>query len=160
MINAPHPNKAAPLEKILKVNKRTGTFIRKSRIYQPFFQLIIYLVFCVGFDLAGIWFGPFPVLLCEFINISKAIVYLSFISTFFIIFIIIFMFVCVWRKMKIMNDFLIFHIITRTVVIYAVYLSIMKSIRSFSWKLVTQFWSNFEEHHSQWAITKCIEVII
>ena len=30
--------------------------------------------------------------------------------------------------MKIMNDFLIFHIITRTVVIYAVYLSIMKSM--------------------------------
>jgi hypothetical protein len=82
----------------------------------------------VGIDVVGIWFGPFPTILCDFINISKGTITWTFIFTLFNIFIINFMFVCVWKKMRMMNDFLLFHLISRISVMIAFCMAITKSL--------------------------------
>ena len=82
----------------------------------------------MGIDLVGIWFGPFPTLMCELINITKGTITFSLVFVLFNIFIIKFMFVCVWKKMKMMNDFLLFHLISRIFVMYAFGMSIIKDM--------------------------------
>ena len=82
----------------------------------------------MGIDLIGIWFGPFPTILCDFINITKASFTVTYIFTLFNIFVLNFMFVCVWKKMRMMIDLLLFHLISRISVMLAVGLSIMKSM--------------------------------
>ena len=82
----------------------------------------------MGIDLIGIWFGPFPTILCDFINISKASFTATYIFTLFNIFVLNFMFVCVWKKMRMMIDLLLFHLISRLSVMLAIGLSIMKSM--------------------------------
>ena len=82
----------------------------------------------VGIDLIGIWFGPFPTILCDFINITKASFTATYIFTLFNIFVLNFMFVCVWKKMRMMIDLLLFHLISRLSVMLAIGLSIMKSM--------------------------------
>ena len=82
----------------------------------------------MGIDVVGIWFGPFPTILCDIINISKGTITFTFIFTLFNIFIINFMFVCVWKKMRMMIDLLLFHLISRISVMLAVCMAIMKSM--------------------------------
>ena len=82
----------------------------------------------MGIDLIGLWFGPFPTILCDFINVTKASFTVTYIFTLFNIFMLNFMFVCVWKKIRMMIDLLLFHLISRISIMLAIGLSIMKSM--------------------------------
>ena len=76
--------------------------------------LIFFLPICAGVDLIIVWFGPLPTLICQMQNIAKGSFTMVFFVTLYSIFVLRFLFVVVWSKMKIINDYLLAAIIIRT----------------------------------------------
>ena len=96
-----------------EINDQNKTIFNLLLAY-AYSLVICFLTICVGVDVARIWIGPFPVLICRLQNITKISIFISLIATLFAIFVLRFFFVVVWSKMKVINDYLLAAIIIRT----------------------------------------------
>ena len=93
--------------------KVSNTFlITKKMTKNVYFQGIFHLIVIYGLSVLRVWFGPLPIFLCNIV---------VFLNGFSILFVAItvamytfarFMFVCVWKRMRQMDDNLIVRIAT------------------------------------------------
>ena len=59
------------------------------------------------------WFGPYPLWLCEMLNVAKIGLITTFYLTCFFLFVLRFFFVVIWKKMKIIEDHLLSSLVRR-----------------------------------------------
>ena len=81
------------------------------KLFSGNFQIGTYLTCLCGLDLLRIFVGRFPKNLCLLINILKGWFSLMIQFSFIIIFVVKFTILCVWKNMKVMNDFLLLTLI-------------------------------------------------
>ncbi len=88
-------------------------------------QAYVYGIVVCGIRNLRVWFGPLPTSLCYLYGLLTNIIIFKF--SFFMVFLISltrFMFICVWKRMKQMND----DLIVRIAVISSTFLSICLSL--------------------------------
>ena len=90
------------------------------------FQVVLYMTVCVGLDLFGAWIGPLPWSICYFTNILKGFCAMGNCCMLLSICTFRFLFVCIWKKMRVMQDFLIFHLVWWPVWVLCLYMQVIK----------------------------------
>ena len=76
-------------------------------------QGALYGIFVCGINCCRVWFGPLPLEICNLqVWVSSVVVWYSFLTLFFIS-LAKFMYICVWKHMRDMNDDLIVTILVR-----------------------------------------------
>ena len=73
----------------------------------------MYCTVIVGFDALRMWLGPCPYYVCRFMVTIKMVLINMFIFILLSIVINKFMFICIWKKMRNMNDQLVTSIVIR-----------------------------------------------
>ena len=83
----------------------------------------LYGIIVCGIRSFRIWFGPLPLGICHFQRwVSTVVIWYSLITLFFI-YLAKFLYICVWKHMRDMNDDLIVNIIVRIALFISVWVS-------------------------------------
>ena len=90
----------------------------------------LYGIIVCGIKSLRVWFGPLPAEICRFQHWASHVMIWYFVLTLFFISLAKFMYICVWKHMRDMNDDLIVRILVRT----AVFISIWVPTTGFSGK--------------------------
>ena len=102
----------------------SGLQIHKNKTCFCIPQGALYGIIVCGITCLRIWFGPLPFVVCYFKEcVSKFVIWYLLLSLFFIS-LAKFMYICVWKHMRDMNDDLIVTILVRTAVLISVWVSI------------------------------------
>ena len=91
------------------------------------FQIVIYLILMCGLDLLRIFVGAFPPQICILINIMKGLLGTLGQLCFFFAFVFKFIYICVWKNMRIMDDFLILRLLVGFLTIFCLESSIIRN---------------------------------
>ena len=83
----------------------------------------MYGIFVCGINCCRVWFGPLPLEICNLqVWVSSVVVWYSFLTLFFIS-LAKFMYICVWKHMRDMNDDLIVTILVRISISFSIWVS-------------------------------------
>ena len=90
-----------------------------------FFQAGVYGIVLCGIRNLRVWFGPLPTWLCYLhVQLTQIIVFKFSLFIFFSISLTRFMFICVWKRMREMNDDLIVRILVNSSIFLSVWMTI------------------------------------
>ena len=87
-----------------------------------------------------VWFGPLPFVICHIESLSKVMAFWYYMLILFMITLTKFMFICIWKRMRQMND----DLIVRLAVNWAIFISI--------WIPCHGYFTNFQISNSHEAI--------
>ena len=86
-------------------------------------QGALYGIFVCGINCCRVWFGPLPIEICNLqVWVSSIVVWYSFLTLFFIS-LAKFMYICIWKHMRDMNDDLIVTILVRISILFSIWVS-------------------------------------
>ena len=100
--------------------------MRNKYIVLPFVCISqggLYGIIVGGIKSCRIWFGPLPVKICQLQHTASHVMIWYCILTLFFISLAKFMYICVWKHMRDMNDDLIVTILVRTTVFISIWVS-------------------------------------
>ena len=109
------------------------SFHKEEQVYCVAFCISqggLYGIIVCGIKSFRIWFGPLPVKICQFQHWASHVMIWYCVLTLFFISLAKFMYICVWKHMRNMNDDLIVRMLVRI----AVFISIWVSTTGFSGK--------------------------
>ena len=84
-------------------------------------QGALYGIIVCGIKSSRVWFGPLPVKICQFQHWAGHVMIWYCLLTLFFVSLAKFMYICVWKHMRDMNDDLIVTILVRTAVFFSVW---------------------------------------